>query len=74
MQRTRTIIFIVFTFLTFLSIFFALRLKFTFSFEEFFPQGDPDLEFYQEFIKDFEADINFLLVAVKNEEGAVWIA
>lgn len=69
MRRTRTAIFIVFAILTVLSIFFAFRLKFSFSFEEFFPQGDPDLEFYQEFIKDFEADINFLLVAVKNEEG-----
>lgn len=69
MQRARTIIFIVFTFLTIGSILFALQLKFSFSFEEFFPRGDEDLEFYQEFIRDFEADINFLLVAVKNEEG-----
>ena len=69
MRQVRTAIFVVFTILTVLSIIFTLQLKFTFSFEEFFPQGDEDLEFYQEFIKDFEADINFLLVAVKNEEG-----
>jgi len=42
-------------------------IKFAFSFEQFFPQGDEDLEFFQEFIKDFESDDNFLLVAVENK-------
>ena len=42
-------------------------LKFAFNFEQFFPQGDEDLEFFQEFIKDFESDDNFLLVAVENK-------
>ena len=43
------------------------NLKFSFRFEQFFPQGDEDLEFFQEFIKDFESDDNFLLVAVENK-------
>ena len=43
------------------------NLKFSFDFEQFFPQGDEDLEFFQEFIKDFESDDNFLLIAVENE-------
>lgn len=42
-------------------------IKFAFNFEQFFPQGDEDLEFFQEFIKDFESDDNFLLVAVENK-------
>ncbi len=42
-------------------------LKFSFSFEQFFPQGDEDLAFFQEFIKDFETDDNFLMIAVENE-------
>lgn len=41
-------------------------LKFTFDFEQFFPEGDKDLEYFQEFIADFETDDNFLLIAVEN--------
>ena len=59
----------LFTILAALSVYFALQLKFTFNFEQFFPEGDEDLEFYQQFISEFEADINFLLVAVENKEG-----
>jgi len=44
-----------------------LHLKFSFDFSQFFPAGDEDLIFYQEFIKDFGTDDNFLLVAVENE-------
>lgn len=43
------------------------NLKFAFDFEQFFPEGDPDLEFFQTFIKEFETDDNFLLVAIDNE-------
>lgn len=50
-----------------LSGYFANQLKFSFSFDQFFPQGDPDLEFYKKFTKDFESDDNFLLVAVENK-------
>lgn len=44
-------------------------MKFTFDFEQFFPKGDPDLEFFKDFIADFEADDNFLIVAVEREAG-----
>lgn len=46
-------------------LFFLPRLKFRFSFEDFFPQGDDDLEFFLEFIEDFETDDNFLLVGIE---------
>lgn len=42
-------------------------LKFSFDFSQFFPEGDEDLVFYQEFIKDFGVDDSFLLVAIENE-------
>lgn len=45
------------------------RLQFTFDFEQFFPQGDPDLEVFREFIAEFESDDNFLLVALHRPEG-----
>lgn len=44
-------------------------LKFEFDFEQFFPQGDPDLAFFQEFIEEFETDDNFLLVGVERQDG-----
>ncbi len=49
-----------------LSGYYVTKLKFSFQFEQFFPVGDPDLEFYNNFKKDFEADDNFLLIAVQN--------
>jgi len=42
-------------------------LQFNFSFEQFFPSEDEDLEFFQNFIKDFETDDNFLLLAFEKE-------
>jgi len=49
------------------SLLFLPFLKFAFNFEQFFPIGDPDLEYFQEFIEEFETDDNFLLVAFENE-------
>ena len=48
---------------------YVFQLKFSFDFEQFFPQGDPDLEFFRDFIEEFETDDNFLLVAVENKGG-----
>ena len=58
-----------FALLSVFSIFYLFQLKFSFDFEQFFPEGDKDLEFFREFIEEFETDDNFLLVAVKREEG-----
>jgi len=44
------------------------HLKFSFDFEQFFPEGDPDLDFFYDFIADFETDDNFLMIALPNEE------
>jgi predicted RND superfamily exporter protein len=68
-NRRRLFIIITFSLLAGLSVFYALQLKFAFSLDQFFPQGDPDLEFFQNFTKEFETDINFLLVGVEREEG-----
>ncbi|CAM3477686.1 efflux RND transporter permease subunit [Zobellia roscoffensis] len=53
-----------------LSVFAVLalgNLKFSFDFSQFFPEGDPDLIFYNEFIEEFGTDDNFLLIAIENE-------
>jgi predicted RND superfamily exporter protein len=51
------------------SAFFLTQLRFSFDFSQFFPEGDEDLIFYQEFIKDFGVDDSFMLVAVENKGG-----
>jgi len=60
----------VFILLAVLSSFYIFQLKFAFDFEQFFPEGDEDLEFFRDFIAEFETDDNFLIVAVANKEGA----
>jgi predicted RND superfamily exporter protein len=59
----------IFALLAIASGYYITKLKFSFDFEQFFPQGDPDLEVFQNFIQEFETDDNFLLVAVRREEG-----
>jgi len=67
--NVRRTILIIFSILALASLFFASKLKFEFYLEQFFPEGDEDLAFFQEFVKDFESDINFLLIALEREEG-----
>jgi uncharacterized protein len=68
-MKQRNLLLGLYGLLSLLSLFLLTRLKFTFDFEQFFPQGDPDWAFFKDFIKDFENDDNFLLVAVERHEG-----
>lgn len=45
------------------------NLKFSFNFEQFFPEGDEDLDFFRDFTRDFETDDNFLLIAATRKKG-----
>lgn len=65
----RTSIIALFSILAAASLYFVFHLKFAFDFEQFFPDGDEDLAFFQEFIEEFETDDNFLLVGVSRAEG-----
>jgi len=64
---SKKIILAIFLVLSVAAGFLLPNLKFSFDFSQFFPEGDEDLVFYQEFIKEFGVDDSFLLVAVKNE-------
>ena len=55
--------------LALVSGFFLPQTKVTFDFDQFFPEGDDDLEYFKSFIEEFETDDNFLLIAVENKEG-----
>lgn len=59
----------IFVLLALVSGFFLPQTKVTFDFDQFFPEGDDDLEYFKSFIEEFEADDNFLLIAVENKEG-----
>jgi uncharacterized protein len=55
-----------------LTMFFGYRaskLGFDYNFENFFPTGDPDLEYYLEFRNKFEFDTDYLFVGVENNDG-----
>ncbi len=43
------------------------NLKFSFDFNQFFPEGDEDLLFYQDFIEEFGTDDSFLLIAIEHD-------
>ncbi len=69
MIKYRIYIIACFVLLAIGSVFSLKNLQFSFSFEDFFPEGDEDLAFFQEFVEDFEGDNNFMLVALVREEG-----
>ena len=58
---------IIFGVLSVLAVLSLGNLKFSFDFSQFFPEGDPDLVFYNQFIEEFGTDDNFLLIAVEND-------
>lgn len=44
-------------------------LTFDYDFEKFFPESDPDTEYFNEYRKTFETDNDFVLVGIVNEKG-----
>ncbi len=44
-------------------------LTFNYSIESYFPHGNEDVEFYEHFSKDFERDIDFVLIGIEQKEG-----
>lgn len=55
--------------LTLLLGFFITRLRFDYNFENFFPSGDKDLDFFLLYREAFENDNDFLLIGIENEQG-----
>lgn len=58
----------LFILLGIISTFLLFNLRFSFDFSQFFPEGDEDLIFYQDFIEEFGVDDSFLLIAIENED------
>jgi len=68
-SKLRIISVATFLVLAAISGYYVTQLQFSFDFEQFFPEGDEDLEFFRDFVENFEGDDNFLLVAVRREQG-----
>lgn len=47
----------------------ATQLRFDYNFENFFPTGDEDLEFFLDYREEFENDNDYLLIGIRNQEG-----
>ncbi len=45
------------------------KLRFDYEFENFFPAGDSSLDFYHDYMDKFSSDVDFVLVALRNEDG-----
>ena len=54
-------------------IWLAATLKFSYDFEAFFPQDDPETDFYLDFRDNFETDNDFFVVVLEND-GSVFDA
>ncbi|THH37916.1 efflux RND transporter permease subunit [Neolewinella litorea] len=67
MRRYRLPVIVFFALYAAVAVYGCFRLNFTFDFQQFFPRGDEDLDFFLEFIDEFEGDDNFLLVALERE-------
>lgn len=58
--------------LTALTVWLGYQVKqsrFDYEFEKFFPKGNEETEYFEQFRKQFENDYDFLLIGVENQQG-----
>lgn len=68
-KRLANLIFLIVTLLTLGASYEITNLRFDYEFEHFFPTGDEDLDFYQEYMEKFSTDVDFVLIALHNDQG-----
>lgn len=61
--------FVIFAGLIVFSILLSQRIYFSYDYEDFFPEGDSQLDFYYNFREKFEHDDNFLLIGFEKNDG-----
>ena len=54
---------------TAISLFFVAQLRFNYNFNDFYPAGDPDLDYYQGYTQRFGNDNDYLLLGVEAPTG-----
>jgi predicted RND superfamily exporter protein len=50
-------------------IYALTSIQFDYDFEKFFPESDPDTEYFNEYRKKFETDNDFVLIGIVNKKG-----
>ncbi len=50
------------------------KLRFNYNFNDFYPQGDPDLAYYERYVRTFGTDNDYLLVGLEAPDGRVFRA
>lgn len=72
-QKSTTYIFLgIGVLITALILIFPPKIKFNYDFEQFFPQDNEDLKFYEEYKEKFENDNDYLLIAFENPKGELF--
>ncbi len=67
--RLARLVFVVVVAISLILAYGATRLELNYDFERFFPQGDPELEFYQEYRSKYEPDNDFTMIGIENTRG-----
>jgi predicted RND superfamily exporter protein len=68
-RRTSYFVIAIIVAITFGCVYLISELRFSYDFEAFFPQDDPETDFYIHFRDEFETDNDFFIVALENDEG-----
>jgi predicted RND superfamily exporter protein len=68
-QRLSRLTLFILSLLTAAALYLASQLGFDYNFENFFPQDDPETEYYKYFRDRFETDNDFVVIGLLNDEG-----
>jgi predicted RND superfamily exporter protein len=68
-KTSNLLVILITVLLSFVAIWYALRLNFSYEFEEFFPDENAELSLYNEFRNKFEHDHEFVLIGIENSKG-----
>lgn len=69
LRRTAHLALLVLGLLSALSAYYVAQLRFNYNFNDFYPAGDPDLDYYQGYTRRFGNDNDYLLLGVEAPAG-----
>jgi hypothetical protein len=69
LKHSNVLILLGFGLLMAASVILAQRIYFSYNFEDFFPKGDPELDFYYAFREKFEHDDSFFMIGFQKTGG-----
>ncbi|MDW8301413.1 MAG: MMPL family transporter, partial [Bacteroidia bacterium] len=71
-ERYHSFVIAAFTILLAISIYGMTFLRFNYKFETFFPQRDPNLQFYEKYKQQYGPDDNIVSIALENDGKTIW--